>query len=59
MGTTKSLVERVPGTLSAGVRRPRREADDSPASSDVCLIKQMGVRGGGGGVSDGSGLSPS
>jgi hypothetical protein len=59
MGPTKSHTQRVPGTLSTGVKRRRREADVLPASSDV-VLKQIG----GGGVlcaskcSDGSGSAP-
>jgi hypothetical protein len=33
LGPTQSLIQWVPGRLSLGVRRPRREADQSPPSS--------------------------
>jgi hypothetical protein len=33
LGPTQSPIQRVPGDLSLGIKRPRREADHSPPSS--------------------------
>jgi hypothetical protein len=40
LGRTPPLIQWVPGTLSPGVKQPRREADHSPQSS-------AGIKGGG------------
>jgi hypothetical protein len=41
LGSTQPPIQWVPGALSPGVKRPRREADHSPAAS--AKVKEMWI----------------